>query len=125
MPTNKQKALAKKIVENPFQTMGEAMKSVGYSEASASKPSEVTQSIGWHELMEKYLPDDLVLEVHRKGLNAVKVVTSHTEPDKLVEDTPTQLKAVELAYKVKGKLKDSTTNIQVNVTPILSELKAE
>lgn len=123
--TNKQKALAKKIIENPSLTMKEAMLEVGYSENTAIAPQNVTESKGWAELMEKYLPDEDVLKTHKAGLNATKIFSSHTEPDKEVPDHPTRLKAVEMAYKVKGKLNDTNVNVQVNVTPILSELKAE
>jgi hypothetical protein len=124
MATNKQKALAKKIIANPSISMKEAMVSVGYSENTAIAPQNVTESIGWMELMEKYLPDDEVLETHKQGLKATKWLTSHTEPDKEIADHPTRLKAVELAYKVKRKT-EASVNVQVNVTPILSELKAE
>lgn len=121
--TNKQKALAKKIIENPSLTMKEAMLEVGYSENTAIAPQNVTESKGWAELMEKYLPDEDVLKTHKAGLNATKIFSSHTEPDKEVPDHPTRLKAVELAYKIKKKTDESP---KVNIViPILSELKAE
>lgn len=113
MATNKQKQLAKKIVANPSISMAEAMREVGYSEASVSKPSEVTNSKGWQELMDKYLPDDKVLATHEAGLEATKVVSAvivgKDANDKTndfidVPDYPTRLKAVELAYKVKKKI---------------------
>lgn len=106
MATNKQKALAKKLVENPRLSMGEAMREVGYSEASAIKPSEVTESKGWQELVEKMLPDEKVLLRHAEGLDATKEVLSHTEPDRTVPDYAVRKQYIELAYKVKGKLKD-------------------
>jgi len=126
MATNKQKALARKIAENPSLPMKTAMLEVGYSENTAIAPRNVTESKAWPDLIAKYLPDDKVLEVHKKALGATKIVTSHTEPDRIVDDIPTQLKAVELAYKVTGKLKDNSVNVQVNnVIPILGEMKAE
>lgn len=109
--TQKQKALAKKIVENPSISMGAAMRAVGYSEASASKPSEVTNSIGWHELVEKLLPDEQLLIRHAEGLDATKLHTSHTEPDREVIDYPTRAKYVELGYKLKGKFVDKQINV--------------
>ncbi len=117
MSTQKQKALAKKIVGNPSLPMAEAMREVGYSEASASKPSEVTNSKGWQELMDKYLPDDKVLGAHQDALEATKTSnaailltkdgqTVKAEEQGLIEvpDHQTRLKAVELAYKVKKKI---------------------
>lgn len=102
--TNKQKALAKKILENPSISMAKAMKEVGYSENTAIAPQNVTESKGWQELMDKYLPDPDILEAHKAGLKATKIFSSHTEPDKEVPDHPTRLKAVELAYRVKKKM---------------------
>lgn len=124
MPKNKQKELAKLILQNPSMEMGQAMREVGYSENT--RPHDVANTQSWQELIKTYLPDDKVLEVHKKALGATKIVTSHTEPDRVVDDIPTQLKAVELAYKVTGKLKDGGVNVQVNnVIPILGEMKAE
>ena len=111
MATNKQKALAKKIVENPSLTMGEAMREVGYSEASATKPSEVTNSIGWQQLMDTMLPDEKLLLRHAEGLDATKIHTSHTEPDREVPDYPTRAKYIEMGYRVKSKLKDNGIQI--------------
>ena len=105
--------------------MHKAMLEVGYAEHTAVAPRNVTQSQAWPELIKKYLPDDEVLDVHKRALKATKIITSHTEPDYTVDDVPTQLKAVELAYKVTGRLKEGNTNIQVNVQPILNDLKAE
>ena len=51
-------------------------------------------------------------------LESKKLVTSPTEGDKVVDDNPSQLKAVEIAGKWLGVDKGSQVNIQVNV-PIL------
>ena len=110
--TNKQKALAKKIVANPSLTMSEAMRQVGYSEASVTKPSEVTNSIGWKQLMDKMLPDEKLLLRHAEGLDATKIHTSHTEPDREVTDYAVRKQYVELGYKLKKYL---TPDNQINV----------
>lgn len=113
MATVKQKLAVKKMVENGGNA-SKAMRDAGYSPMTAKSPSKLTESKGWNELMEQYLPDIKVLEAHNQGLVATKIHTSHTEPDKEVPDTPTRLRAVELAYKVKGRLSDSKAVIQVN-----------
>lgn len=114
MATNKQKALAKKILENPSSTMKDAMLAVGYAENTAIAPQNVTESKGWHELMEKYLPDEKLLEVHQNGLEASKIHSSHTEPDKTVPDYPTQAKFLDLAYKVKKHVGGEAPKVQIN-----------
>ena len=102
MPTLLQKK-ASRLVDSS-RTMGEVLKKAGYSPATAIKPSQVTKSKGWQELMDKKLPDKEVVGVHNKLLHAKKIFGSLTEPDRVVDDNPTQLKAVELAYRVKRKL---------------------
>jgi hypothetical protein len=110
--TIKQKAVAKDIMENHGKPISQAMLDAGYDPSSAKNPSNLTESKGWAELMEKYLPDDLVLDTHRAGLTAMKQLSvrggkdANAESDDFieVEDHPTRLKAVELAYKVKKKL---------------------
>jgi len=51
-------------------------------------------------------------------LDSTKIVTSPTEGDKVVDDNPSQLKAVEIAGKWLGVDKGTQVNVQVNV-PIL------
>lgn len=112
MPTLRQKK-ASKLVENG-RTMGEVMVEAGYSPITATHPTKLTESKGWQQLMDKYLPDDEILAVHKRALHATKIHGSLTEPDKEVLDIPTQLKAVELGYKIKHKVGPETLQ-QVSV----------
>jgi hypothetical protein len=133
MTTMKQEMAAKKVVEN-HGNISRAMLEVGYKPKTAKNPKNLTQSKAWPDLMEKYLPDNEVLEEHQKGLHATKpigalvmikqddgkdVVYKDNEGVIEVDDTPTRLKAVELAYKVKGKLGNNGMNINVNEAKIL------
>lgn len=111
MTTIKQKLVAKEITENHRKSISKAMLKIGYAPSTASKPSNLTKSKGWNELMDKYLPDDELLSVHKKALHATKIHGSLTEPDCIVDDIPTSLKAVELGYKVKKKLSETNVNI--------------
>lgn len=113
MATLRQKLAVKKLVENGGK-VSPAMIAAGYSPATAKNPSKLTESNAWPALLEKYLPDDKVLTAHNQGLVATKIFSSHTEPDKEIPDHPTRLKAVELAYKVKGKLQQPGAIVQVN-----------
>lgn len=59
-------------------------------------------------------------------LEAKKISTSLTEPDKITNDYQTQLKAGEMLVKLLGlEPVTNQVNVQVNVSPILGELKAE
>lgn len=129
--TVKQKLAAKKVVENGGN-VSRAMIEAGYSPATAKSPQKLTESKGWEELMEKYLPDDKVLQAHQAGLEATKVVSaiivgkdanSKTTDFIDVPDHPTRMKAVELAYKVKKKIGNDGTGVAVQVNTIISDKK--
>lgn len=121
-PTLKQKAVMNDLLENTGKPIGQAMLDAGYAPATAKNPLELTESEGWKALIEQYLPDKDVLQAHKDGLGATKVVSaivmgkdadSKTSDFIDVPDHPTRLKAVELAYKVKSKFQP-TTLIQNN-----------
>ena len=113
--TIKQKLAAKKILENPSKPLGQVMREVGYSENSAIAPEKnLTSSKGWNKLMDNKLPDDKLLNVHVEGLEAMRTILSHTEPDRDVPDHPTRHKFLETAYKIKGKLRDVSVLQQFN-----------
>lgn len=114
----KQKALAKKILNNPSidEVTSEDMVEVGYS--PNTRPHEVVESSAWQELMQKYLPDEKLATVHSEGLEATKPSnaaillttdgkTVKAEEQGLIEtpDFATRAKYLELGYKIKGKLK--------------------
>lgn len=120
MPTKLQKKLAKELVEDSSPDMKTAMLKAGYAQNTAIKPSQVTNSKGFQELVEKYLPDNDVLSTHKAGLEATKVISAKitgmnanegTDDFIDVPDYPTRLRAVELAYKVKGQLNQAQVNI--------------
>lgn len=132
--TQKQKALAKKILKNPSLTMKDAMLEVGYAPNTAIAPQNVTESKGWAELMEKYLPDEKLLDVHEQGLEAMKPIGALVlvrngkdgKPEQILKDNEgmievpdhaTRAKYLELGYKVKKKLGNEGGNgplVQVN-----------
>lgn len=121
MPTLKQKTVAQNLVENGGKSISKAMVEAGYSKATANTPQKLTNSKGWVELMEEYLPDIDLQRVHREGLEATKTIfvekTSGTfinVPDYLIRQH-----YLELAYKIKGKY---TKNI--NLTDIQVEFQS-
>jgi len=115
-------------------TLGKLMKEVGYSDEFSKQPSRVTKSKGFQALLDKYLPDDTIAEVHGDALRASKLdhyVFPQSEDDEVIKDTiesvngcklikirkklnwkrayfhspdtGNRIKAIQEAYKVKGK----------------------
>jgi hypothetical protein len=108
--TIKQKIAIQEMVVNGGVASA-AMLKAGYSPNTAKTPQKLTESKAWPELLEKYLPDDKLLKTHDEALQATKWndFTGEREPDHT-----TRLKAVDMGYKVKGKMSDTNVAIQVN-----------
>ena len=131
--TIKQKKRSKIIGKN--RTVKAELLEAGYSLTTATKqPPSVMKAKGWQKILDEKLPDEDLLDVHRKELKATKVVSavviskdadSRTNDFIEVPDHPTRLKAVELGYKVKGKLKDVNVNQQFNFGRVLSNEREE
>jgi hypothetical protein len=146
MATERQKKAASIFLENGGKSVSGAMREAGYTAASASTPKKLTESKGWAELMDKYLPDKKLAETHKKLLSAKRVehmvFPTSIEDDEIKKllrsvgctvrkiqqgeqakhcwywapNTQANLAAVELGYKVKGKLKpDNSPTVNVNL----------
>jgi len=75
MATIKQKLAVQKIVENGGN-VSRSMIEVGYSPATAKTPDKLTDSKGYQELLNEYLPDDFILgalkdDIEKKPQNRV------------------------------------------------------
>lgn len=132
MATTKQKRAFKEIIEN-HRNKGAAMVAAGYSKKSAIAPSRnLTNSKGWKELLEIYLPDKDLIKVHKEGLAATKrqgvggmVLNTekgefgHTDIE--VPDYATRHRYLETAYKVKGKVVESAVveNKTLNIIQVV------
>ena len=106
MPTIKQKMAFDKIIEN-HGNVSKTMKEVGYSKISAINPKNLTDSDGWKELMEEYLPDSLLGEKHKELLTVPKKVRHFIKGDLDSEyeelDSNAIKSGLDMAYKLKGK----------------------
>ncbi len=72
MATLNQKRVAKNVLEKVREgkkiSIGQEMRKVGYARSTSNMPEEkLLKTKGWNELMKKYLPDELLAQVH-KGL---------------------------------------------------------
>lgn len=108
MATEKQKLAASIALKKPGAPLGEIMREAGYSEATSNLPQALTESNGWKELMEEYLPDKLLASKHKALLNKM---------DKEGEiDTNAVGKALDMAYKLKGKnAPEKTIHLNIDV----------
>jgi hypothetical protein len=120
--TPRQHTAIKKIMEsNGTVTIADAMREAKYAPSSINTPQVLTKSKAWEEVMEEQLDNDNLFTKHKEALEAKKIISSHTEPDYEYPDHAIRLKAVELAYRVKGRLKDGMNvagDMVMNVTII-------
>ena len=106
-PTELQKKAFEKVVKGSNIT--NAMKDVGYSVETAKRTNKLTNSKGWIELQEKYLPDKKLAKVHNEGLEAKKKIFKNNNETKRIEyvgsepDYATRHKYLDTAYKIKDK----------------------
>ena len=97
MATKKQKLALDIMVENGGN-VSKAMREAGYSPETAKTPQKLTESIGFRELTESYLPDDMLLRALA---------------DDIEKKEGNRKGELELAFKVKGRMTekiDHTTN---------------
>lgn len=109
----------KKTIES-VMPVSQAMREVGYSEAYASISTRLTKTKVWQKLVEKHLSEKKLTEKHAEALEATKAISAQVFPDGKdgkpindfieVPDYAIRLKAVELGYKLRGKLSNNDDN---------------
>lgn len=72
MASQKQKRALEISLENGGN-MSKAMREAGYSPATAKNPDKLTKSGGFLKLMEEALPDNSLVDKHKKLLNTTKI----------------------------------------------------
>jgi hypothetical protein len=97
-PTIKQKKVFQEVMSG--SSFRKAMVKAGYSIESATNPKNITNSEGWKQLTENFIPDDLLLRIHRAGLFSENPAIRH--------------RYLETAYKIKGHYKDGSTPLNLN-----------
>ncbi len=83
-PTQKQKLLAKKMVENGGKSLSKSMKDVGYSDAYASNPQKLKKTQGWQSIMDKYFSDTKLGKKHAQLLEA-RSIEHYTFPNSMTD----------------------------------------
>lgn len=122
MPTQKQKKVIEEIVESGGNiAMGTAMIQAGYSPATAKTPQKLTESKGWLELLEEYIPDDKLNKVLQEGLEANRVISSMNTGKQATGETADFIEVPDHAIRHKFletglKLKDKFPSTKTEVT---------
>ena len=94
MATIRQKKAFDKIVENRGASVSGAMREAGYPEVTARNPKNLTESKGFKELIEEYLPDSLLGQKHQELLMKTD--------EKGEIDVQAVKSGLDMAYKIKG-----------------------
>ena len=126
-PTERQKLAFEIFMENLGKiSYRRAMLRAGYELNTADNPKNLTESEGWKILCDRYLPDEFILEKHTGLLNAKRKIRrfkqGELEEEIEEEDTFAVVKALQLAYQVKGKLIERK---QIQGTLSIASLVAE
>jgi hypothetical protein len=103
MATAKQKLALDIMVENGGN-VSKAMEAAGYSPKTAKTPQKLTESAGFRELCEAYLPDDMLLRALADDIEK-------KEGNRKAE--------LELAFKIKGKM---TEKAEINLNGSLKSI---
>src|SRR3972149_8907258 len=82
-PTYKMKIVASKIAEN-HGNISKSMLEAGYSPNTAKKPSNLTNSKGWQNLMRRHLSDNKLAKKHRELLEA-RHIEHYTFPNSMTD----------------------------------------
>src|ERR1700749_3202994 len=125
MPTIRQERAVKNLLETNGN-VSKAMTLAGYPPSTAKNPQQLTRSVGFSDLLEKYLPEKHLLSKHRGFLDSKRVVKTYQRGDlkEITEETdPNAVRALDMAYKLKGKYKngESTNVLVINVSQQSSE----
>lgn len=99
MATLKQEKAFKLALTKNNGNVRKSMKEAGYSDASAQNPQDLTQSKGWGELREQFLPLATLAALHKDQLAAEKAQVIDKEAE-MFPDNDARLKALDMAYKI-------------------------
>lgn len=106
MATARQEKAMIKLVENGGKSVSKAMRDAGYSAKTAHNPEKLTKSKSWKQLVDQYLPNDMLLEKVHELIGAKKKVTVKTKGEVTATyesvDTYAQKSGLDFAFKIKN-----------------------
>lgn len=133
-PTKLQRATLEILKENPDMPLGKAMITAGYAENSSGYPKQnflerkgVGVAIDEYKdvLRSKGITEQKLAEKTAEWLDAKKVSTSLTEPDRIVPDYQTQLKAGEMVREDFGLKQNVNSAVTINFNKMANTQKQE
>jgi len=114
------KALQKNVLAKHPKNRSTLMIESGYSPKTAINPAQLEKTTGFQQLLQKYLPDDALLEGHKDGLTATKTIIDKHGNITVEPDYTNRHRYLETAYKLKGKIRggegDTQNLTQINIT---------
>ncbi len=127
MPSLKQKLVVRELMENKGKSVSQAMKDVGYPDTTAKNPQQITNSKGFQELLDEYLPEIKLAQVHKEGLEANRTISAisgskangGTVDFVDVPDYPTRHKYLETAYKLRKRLSPEFDFTSAVIIPVI------
>lgn len=111
-PSWKQQKALGIMVENGGNA-SRAMIEAGYSPATAKNPDKLTASPTFQALLDEYLPERHLAEKHREFLDSKRIIRTYVKGDlkETTEETDgNAVKALDIAYKLRGKYQDKVGN---------------
>ena len=126
----KQRKAAQILVEGGGDiSVAQALMKAGYSSWSARKAGRITTTKQWKDLIEEFMPDEGLADKHRQLLNqkkqiSARITNANAGIDTMdfieVDDAAVQVKALEMAYKLKGRFIEKVEHSGgIAVQPIL------
>lgn len=119
MPTEKQKRAFKEVLKGT--NISQAMKDVGYSLSTSATTGKLTGSDGWKELMDTYLPEDELAEVHKRLLNKKESFSTQLGIQMTDQPHSDAKGALDMAYKLRGSF--SADKIEVTLPSPLTNVQ--
>lgn len=107
MATAKQKKALAIMAENGG-VASTAMIEAGYSPQTAVTPGKLTNSKGFQELIDEFLPEKHLMKKHRAFLDSPRIIRRFKkgELEEETEETdPNAVRALDMAYKIRGSYK--------------------
>jgi hypothetical protein len=111
------------------------MREAGYTSLVANTPQNLTNSKGWRDLLEKYVPEKHLMKVHKEGLGATvkkpHLIDRDSKGRPVYEyvdevDYSVRHKYLETAYRIRGRLQTELEEpqqpIQVNIINVLGKV---
>lgn len=112
----------KKVISKMVANGGNIEKAVresGYSAAYA-RSGKITKTKAWQEYVDEFFSDEEILKVHKELIEATKpIINKDGLVVDYIDDYSVQIRALDMAYKIKGKYKPTQiaiTNPYENLT---------